>query len=213
MKKIQNSILLLLLCSFSALSQENDFQTWTSASINKKLIKKTTLVVKSGLRLRENSTLYSKQFTDVRIKRKYNKYWSFALGYRNATDWNKSFETSVRNRYYADVYFKEKVKKRLYLSVRARQQWQGNRFAYKGVFRQKLALSYNIRKTKLEPSAAVEYFYTAENNVEKLRYTCSLSHPLNKNLDIELGYRIQQEVNTNNPETLFIFEGKIAYDL
>jgi len=32
-------------------------------------------------------------------------------------------------------------------------------------------------------------------------------------LDFELTYRIQQEFYVNNPQTLFIFEGKLAYNL
>jgi hypothetical protein len=36
---------------------------------------------------------------------------------------------------------------------------------------------------------------------------------LAKKLDFELAYRIQHEFYVNNPETLFIFEGKLAYNL
>ena len=59
---------------------------------------------------------------------------------------------------------------------------------------------------------ALEYFYTLENSIEKLRYTFGMSYPVLKDLDFELAYRIQQEFNTNNPEILFIFDGKISYN-
>ncbi|MBT4882078.1 MAG: DUF2490 domain-containing protein, partial [Flavobacteriales bacterium] len=88
MRIIQNSIFLLLFCSLSAFAQENDFQSWYSVSLNKKIIKKTNLAVKTGLRLRENSSLYAKQFTDVKIKRKYNKRISYAVGYRYINRWD-----------------------------------------------------------------------------------------------------------------------------
>jgi len=48
--------------------------------------------------------------------------------------------------------------------------------------------------------------------VEKIRYTFGLFHPLTKDLDAEIAYRIQKEFYSNNPETLFIFEGKLSYD-
>jgi hypothetical protein len=46
-----------------------------------------------------------------------------------------------------------------------------------------------------------------------MRYTLGLAHPISKKLDAEIVYRIQQEFYANNPETLFIFEGKLSYDL
>ena len=57
MKKVKNSLLLLVLTFSSAFAQENDFQSWYLVTINKKIIKKTSLSIKSGLRLRENSSL------------------------------------------------------------------------------------------------------------------------------------------------------------
>jgi hypothetical protein len=213
MRTIQNSILLLLFCAFSSIAQENDFQTWSSFSANKKIIKNTRISVKTGLRLRENSSLYSKQFTDVKIKRKYNKSISYAVGYRFSNDWNKQLELSQKNRFYSDIYYKDKYKKRFLFDVRARLQTQGNIEGYAATFRHKSALAYNIPKIKLEPSVALEYFLPFESMlIDKLRYTIGLSHPITKDLDAEIAYRIQQEFYTNNPETLFIFEGKLAYD-
>jgi hypothetical protein len=213
MRTVQNSIFLLLFCSLSAFAQENDFQTWYSVSLNKKIIKKTNLAVKTGLRLRENSSLYAKQFTDVKIKRKYNKRISYAVGYRYINKWNIALDISNQNRFYADVNYKNKFNKRFAYSVRNRWQTQGNLYGYKMTLRQKFALDYNIRKTKLTPSVATEYFLTLEEGINKLRSTFSLAHPLSKNLDFELAYRIQQEFYVNNPITLFIFEGKLAYNL
>ena len=80
-------------------------------------------------------------------------------------------------------------------------------------FRQKYSLSYNIKKTKLAPSIASEYFLRLDNGINKLRSTIQFSHPVTKKIDFDLAYRIEQEFISNNPETLFIFEGRISYDL
>ena len=213
MRTVQNSIFLLLFCSLSAFAQENDFQSWYSVSLNKKIIKKTNLAVKTGLRLRENSSLYAKQFTDVKIKRKYNKRISYAVGYRYINKWNIAMDIANQNRFYADVNYKNKLSKRFAYAVRNRWQTQGSLYGCKMTLRQKFALDYNIRKTKLSPSIATEYFLTLEDGINKLRSTIALGYPLNKKLDFELAYRIQHEFYVNNPETLFIFEGKLAYDL
>lgn len=213
MRIIKNSIFLLLFCSLSAFAQENDFQTWHSVSLSKKIIKKTSLSVKTGLRLRENSSLYAKQFTDVKIKRKYSKRISYAMGYRYINRWDIALNISKQNRFYADVYYKNKLRKRFSYAVRNRWQTQGYLYGYKMTLRQKFALDYNIRKTKLAPSIATEYFLNLEDGINKLRSTIALGYPLAKKLDFELAYRIQHEFYVNNPETLFIFEGKLAYDL
>ena len=46
MKRIQNRILLLLLCATSSVAQENDFQIWTSASANDRVTYKTDINIK-----------------------------------------------------------------------------------------------------------------------------------------------------------------------
>ena len=213
MRKILNRFFLIFILPISVFSQENDFQTWTSLSVSKKIIKKTNLIIKQGVRFRENSSLYSKLFTDLKIKRKYNKHFSFAIGYRFSNDWDKQLELSQKNRFYSDIYYKDKYKRRVFFDVRARLQTQGNIEEYAATFRHKSALAYNIPKTKLEPSVALEYFLPFESMlIEKLRYTILVSHPITKDLDAEIAYRIQQEFYTNNPETLFIFEGKLSYD-
>jgi hypothetical protein len=89
MRKILNKFILIFILPISVFSQENDFQIWTSISASKKIIKKTNLTIKQGVRFRENSSLYSKLFTDLKIKSKYNKHFSVAIGYRFSNDWNK----------------------------------------------------------------------------------------------------------------------------
>jgi len=214
MRTILNKFFLIFILPISVFSQENDFQTWTSISASKKIIKKTNLTIKQGVRFRENSSLYSKLFTDLKIKSKYNKHFSFAIGYRFSNDWNTQLELSQKNRFYSDIHYKNKYKRRFLFSARARFQTQGNIEGYAATFRHKSALAYNIPKIKLEPSVALEYFLPSGSMlIEKLRYTIGISHPITKDLDAEIAYRIQQEFYTNSPQTLFIFEGKLAYDL
>ena len=214
MRTILSKFFLIFILPISVFSQENDFQTWTSILASKKILKKTNLTIKQGARFRENSSLSSKIFTDLKIKSRYNKRFSFAIGYRFSNDWNRQSELSQKNRFYSDIYYKDKYKKRFLFDTRARLQTQGNIEGYAATFRQKSAMAYNIPKTKLEPSVALEYFLPFESMlIEKLRYTIGLSHPITKDLDAEIAYRIQQEFYTNNPETLFIFEGKLSYDL
>ncbi|MEE2699756.1 MAG: DUF2490 domain-containing protein [Bacteroidota bacterium] len=213
MRTILNRCFLLLFLPVAVIAQENDFQTWASISASKKLIKKTDIFFKQGIRFRENSSLKSKLFTDLKIKRKHNKHFFYAVGYRFSNDWDKQLDFSQKSRFYADIYYKDKYKKRFLVSMRARYQTQGNVQEYFSALRHKSAFAYNIKRTKLEPSIALEYFLYLESMlVEKIRYTIALARPLTKDLDAEIAYRIQQEFYANIPETLFIFEGKLSYD-
>ena len=213
MNKIRNSIILLLISSLSVFPQENDLQSWYSFSLKKKLVKKIDLTLKSGIRYRENSSLLSKQFFDFKFKKRWSKRVSFASGYRYANNWDKELKASDNHRFYSDLSYKNKLVKRLDYSIRNRWQTQGDIYGYKMTLRQKFSLSYNIRKTKLTPNIATEYFFNLDDGLNKLRSTATLSYPITKKLDFDFSYRIQQEFYTNNPETLFIFEGKFLYNL
>ena len=171
------------------------------------------MTLKSALRLRENSSLLSKRFFDFKLRRKLNKRISVAGGFRYNANWNKQFMISKNRRFYADFNYKNKFVKRLSYSIRNRWQSQTDTYGHKMTLRQKFSLSYNIRKTKLNPEIASEYFYSINDGFNKLRSTVSVSHPITKKLDFDLSYRIQQEFYVKNPETLFIFEGKLLYDL
>ena len=235
MKRILNNIFLLLFFCFSAQSQENDFQTWHSVSstidftvilvpdqLFTKTKRKGSITFKQGYRFRENSSLLSKQYSDLRFKLTLNKRVSIALGYRYSANWDKPLESITllfypyvynKHRYYSDIVIKKKIKKRLLVYLRSRYLYQGNMFKYTGIIREKVGASYNIRKTKLKPESSVEYFYTWNESIDKIRYTFLISYPFTKNLDFDLTYRIQQEFYVNNPETLFIFGGKLSYKL
>ena len=213
MRRIRSSILLLLISTLSVSSQENDFQTWHSLSFKKRGIHKIDMTLKSALRLRENSSLYSKRFFDVKFKKRINKRISISGGFRYITNWTNEYKIIKSSRFYSDINYKKKLVKRLSYSIRNRFQSQCNIYAKKISFRQKISFSYNIRKTKFTPNIATEYFLDAEGIFNKLRSTVSFAYPISKNLDFDLAYRIQQEYNVNNPETLFIFETKLLYDL
>jgi hypothetical protein len=234
MRTILSSFILLLFV-VNSFAQENDFQTWHSISSSfdfniilvpdqlfTKTKRKGTITIKHGYRFRENASLLSKHFTDFKFRIMINKRFSFAMGYRYSTDWDTPLESSGllyfpyvynKNRYYSDIIIKKKLRKSLSVYLRSRYLYQGNTFDYNSVIREKVGMSYNIRKTKLKPESSVECFYIFNESVDKIRYTLLISYPITKNIDFELAYRIQQEFYVNNPETLYIFESKLSYKL
>ena len=158
MKTIRNSFLLLFICTISAYSQQNDFQSWSSIKISKKIYKRTNISVKEGFRFRENSSLISKNFTDVKISHRIKKTdFKVSIGYRFSNDFDLDFSSENKHRYYSDFTSKYKYK-RFKISFRDRVQFQGNTSGYSTLFRQKLDVSYNVRKTPFEPFFQFEFF-------------------------------------------------------
>ena len=67
------SCIVLITLPFSVLTQNNDFQIWSSFTLQKKIDKKTNIFLKQGLRYREDASERYKNFTDFKIRYKYNK--------------------------------------------------------------------------------------------------------------------------------------------
>ena len=212
MRRILISIFLIFPLFFLS-AQENDLQSWHSFSLKNKINKTTDINLKVGARFRENSSLLDKNFLEVRLKKELNKRTSISTGYRNTFNYDTEFVLVKQNRFYFDLIYKNKLTKRLSYSIRNR--WQNQASIYQSVraFRQKFSLEYNIRKTKLTPYCAVEYFSNSFDHINKLRSTISLSYPISKDIDVDFAYRMQNEFWVNNPQTIFIFETKISYSL
>lgn len=212
MRRILISIFLIFPLFFLS-AQENDFQSWHSFSLKNKINKTTDINLKVGARFRENSSLLDKNFLEFRLKKELNKRTSISTGYRNTFNYDTEFVLVKQNRFYFDLIYKNKLTKRLSYSIRNRWQNQVSIYQSARTFRQKFSLEYNIRKTKLTPYCAVEYFSNSFDHINKLRSTISLSYPISKDIDVDFAYRMQNEFWVNNPQTIFIFETKISYSL
>ena len=195
-------------------SQQNDFQTWNSIKLKKRIIKRTNLHVNQSIRFRENSSLVDEFFTDMRVKHRIKKTnISFSFGYRFITDYNFDVEGIFHYRYYIDVSNNKKFR-RFRLGVRDRLQYQGFSSEYSYIFRQRLALSYNVKKTPFEPFSQFEYFIPLEEKeIKKLRFSLGFSYPIYKNLEMNLYYRIQRQINTKDPNNLYILGTSLIYQL
>ena len=158
-----------------------------------------------GFRARENASLPDVTFSNLSLKYDLIKKWSVAIGYRYITDFDLSQNTSTSHRIYTDINYRKK-KKRWLMKNRLRYQYQEEIFT----LRDKVSLSYNIRKTPLEPFTNFELFMKG-SNFKKWRYTLGASYPFLKEFDIDAYYRLQQSFNTNNPKQLHILGLGIEY--
>ncbi len=194
----KSSFILLLFSPFLLIAQEQDFQQWSKIGVSYDLNKDLSVSLDQGLRFRENASLPDVTFSNLSLKYDLIKKWSVAIGYRYITDFDLSQNTSTSHRIYADVNYRKK-KKRWLMKNRLRYQYQEENFT----LRDKVSLSYNIRKTPLEPFTAFELFFK-DSEFKKWRYTLGASYPFLKEFDIDVSYRLQQSFNTNNPKQLHI---------
>ncbi|MGB1988441.1 MAG: DUF2490 domain-containing protein [Flavobacteriales bacterium] len=194
----KSSFILLLFCPFLLIAQEQDFQQWSKIGVSYDLNKDLSVSLDQGFRFRENASLPDVTFSNLSLKYDLIKKWSVAIGYRYITDFDLSQNTSTSHRIYTDVNYRKK-KKRWLMKNRLRYQYQEENFT----LRDKVSLSYNIRKTPLEPFTAFELFFK-DSEFKKWRYTLGASYPFLKEFDIDVFYRLQQSFNTNNPKQLHI---------
>ena len=194
----KSSFILLLFFPFLLIAQEQDFQQWSKIGISYDLNNDLSVSLDQGLRFRENASLPDVTFSNLSLKYDLIKKWSVAIGYRYITDFDLSQNTSTIHRIYTDVNYRKK-KKRWLMKNRLRHQFQEENFT----LRDKVSLSYNIRKTPLEPFTAFELFFK-DSEFKKWRFTLGASYPFLKEFDIDVYYRLQQSFNTNNPKQLHI---------
>ena len=194
----KSSFILLLFCPFLLIAQEQDFQQWSKIGVSYDLNKDLSVSLDQGFRFRENASLPDVTFSNLSLKYDLIKKWSVAIGYRYITDFDLSQNTSTSHRIYTDINYRKK-KKRWLMKNRLRYQYQEENFT----LRDKVSLSYNIRKTPLEPFTAFELFFK-DSEFKKWRYTLGASYPFLKEFDIDVFYRLQQSFNTNNPKQLHI---------
>ena len=207
---IRSKLLILFLLPVFCFAQEEDFQSWSTITLKKKVSKKVDFYLRNTVRFRENSSIISKAFIDLKVKYRIKKNMSFAFGYRNIHSWNYKISRQNTERYYIDIVLRKKID-RYVLFVRNRLQRQGDLNNYNNVFRQRFKLSYNVKGTKLAPAISSEYFYHFTKQLNKLRHSLVLSYPISKKVDCDLGYRFQHEINIASPINLFILDAKLNY--
>lgn len=201
MKKL--SVLCFILPLF-LFAQEEDFQTWSKVELGYKISKKLSTELTEGFRLRENSSLPAKAFTDLSLTYRHNKKWRFGTGYRFIQLFDLNQDIHLRHRMYADVVLRNKVK-RWRVNYRSRLQHQVGVNHMEQYYRARLSASYNIRKTPLEPSLAIETFCDLNAlQFDKMRYTLAAAYPLSKEIEGVLYYRLQEEVHVSNPNKFYI---------
>ena len=203
-------------------SQDADFQNWCNLEFNYKPIKKIEIGFTSSARYTNDHSLLSRYFFDFNIRRKHNQFISYSVGYRRIYDRSiRPLETDKKHRLYCDAYYKNKINKRIKYSLRFRLQGQTDSdFSFnqnvKNKFRQKIKFIYDLKDSNLDFYSSLETFlfvYESNKNIdqvfEKIRYQIGIVKPLIKNLDLNVSFLIQQNIDESS--VFYVVRPKLTY--
>lgn len=228
MKKTYLSLLLSIMFASVSFAQtgSDDMETWTSVRLRYKASKKWSFELQEQFRLKENSSVTDQYFTQLTSKYKLTKKLALGLGLRyikrNDNQGKiQGFEDHFR--YHFDLSFKHSLD-RFAFNHRLRYQNKNELgvseeegdFAKKNI-RLKTAVTYNVRKWKLDPKLSAEIFNKSHeggtNGFSKYRVTFGTSYDLKKAGEISLYYRLEKELNTSLPKKVDILGFNYTYTL
>jgi len=191
-----------------------DLEQWTSVGISKKLGKNWKLSLDQEFRFTNNISQFDIYFTDFGVDYKLNKHFSLGANYRFYQNKNSDGIFQTQHRWSTDAEYKQKID-RFTLAYRLRFQNKDEDFftseSSNNLYnlRNKFSLDYNIKNFKFDPFFEAELYrqiYDATTTeLSKLRWTLGLEYSLKKFGDLEMFYRIDNELNQSYNKNTYIF--------
>ncbi|MCB2195672.1 MAG: DUF2490 domain-containing protein [Bacteroidetes bacterium] len=219
MKNIKKSISIVIFVGaiLSTFAQEtvvtSDLEQWTSLSISKKINKHWKLSLDQEFRLNHNASEFNIYFTDLGVDYKINKYFSLGANYRFYQNKNNDNVFVTQHRWSTDLKYKQDIG-RFEFGYRLRFQNKDEDFYTSDTgnnlynLRNKFSAEYNIRNCKIDPFFSTELYRTinstTDTELSKLRWTLGLEYSIKKIGDIELYYRMDNELNLSYDKTTHI---------
>ena len=191
-----------------------DLEQWTSVGISKKLGKNWKLSLDQEFRFTNDISQFDIYFTDFGVDYKLNKHFSLGANYRFYQNKNYEGTFQTQHRWSTDAEYKQKID-RFTLAYRLRFQNKDEDFftseSSNNLYnlRNKFSLDYNIKNFKFDPFFEAELYrqiYDATTTeLSKLRWTLGLEYSLKKFGDLEMFYRIDNELNQSYNKNTYIF--------
>lgn len=218
-RKILNISLVLLIIITSTITLyaqdtkvTDDLELWTTIGIKKKISKNWKLSLDQSFRFTEDISRFDIYFTDLGFNYKINKHFKLGANYRFYQNKNNDNNFKTQHRFSADATYKQKIK-RFSLAYRIRLQNKDEEFfntSSSNIYnlRNKFSVDYNIKKFKFDPFLSVELYDRIEdinnNELSKLRSTIGIEYSSKKLGNINVFYRIDNELNQSYNKDTYI---------
>ena len=200
---------LLFFGQFILLGQQKDFESWNSINLRKDIFKDFRVELEGGYRIDENLTRTKAILGEVGLTYQFKKWLRFKLNYRLSTKIE-----FLEHRLKGDIILRAYIKRfRIDLRTRLQREWIRNRDP-KDFLRERLKLSYNIRKFPLDPFISGEAWYrfsNVENQFEELRANIGLIWNIGYKCELDFLYRIMNEVNVTFPDRTYVLGLEFTY--
>lgn len=204
---------LWLLANLPVSGQVPDAGAWLGYTARFKPAKRWELEVAPELRLNQNFAQIHRMLADVSLTYSPLKRLDLSAAYRFS--WrNQTYFWDVRNRFFADVKYSQRLHKKIDLSYRIRYQYQftdlalGNADTRNSDFlRHKATLQFDLPK-KLTANMGAEYWQPLApwlQGVQNRRISASLAWDQNKRHRWEIGLFEEKALNAARPATAYVF--------
>lgn len=133
-------------------------------------------------------------------------------GYR----WSRSKDNfnnfNTRNRFSGSLDFIARIERyrfdfrTCFQNIDDENQWDDDSRTSKNILRNRLQIKYNIRKSKLTPFLLTEHYgrlYSNDDYGLKIKSEIGTTYRINKHHELKVYYRVDRELNNENPYLLY----------
>ncbi len=188
---------------------------WLKLEAEKAITKKLEFGLSVQARFNELKGPADKYLVDTGIKYGFNKNIWAGIYYRHISDSKKSGYKTL-HRFYGDFGYKLRAFNPIAIDFRFRYQEQFNDddvglISDKNYVRNKIGITYK-NKSKFEPNLSADLFYRVGSKFDQIRYKATIEYNFTKKQNIEIGYQIDDEINSQKTSRNRITAGyKISF--
>lgn len=213
MRKLIYIIGLAFLCIPHVYSQNKDFGLWTSFGVEKKLAENIELDFGVANRQKDNLNQRDESFADIGISYRYADF-AAGFGYRFTDNYDQERDYRLSHRFAWQIRYRPDWER---FSFDYRFRFQSQYFSIQSsengripdnFIRNRLKVSYNIKKSDFEPYASYEYFFRLNqmgpDQFERRRLTLGLEYEINKDNSLGLEWILHETFNVTEPAKLYV---------
>lgn len=194
-------------------AQETSNKYWYGGELSLELSKKISLSLEEQIRFEEGNKNYNQSFTEFGMKYKLSKIFYFAPSLR----YSVRPEDDNRRRISLDLGAKLKKKKspfRVNLRLRYQNTTEENTTKIFRYLRHKVEMEYELH-SDWSAYLGSEYFFRFDrrNDWRGKRFTLGVNYQIKKRMKFNLFYRLDEDINVNNPEKSYIIGFGFSNDL
>lgn len=203
MIKRSAALVLTLLISYTALSQEKDFGIWYGATVQAGITQKITADVSGMIRTYNNASKVEEGFLDVGLEYKLNKYLALSGSYRYTRSIENDLEYHPKHKLFLDLKGNIKVSA---FTFAGRLRFQSGYRTYlvyvedkipDYIARLKLKASYRTPVLPIDPYIYIETFLPLNKEpgkvIGKNRFAAGFEYTISTKHGIEAGYIFQRD--------------------